>query len=441
MVEKSIIDIDLKHIWHPCSQMKDYETFKPLVVQNAKGSEIFLKNGQPIIDAIASWWCKSLGHHHPRLKHALLKQAEHFEHVILANTTNETITKLSQRLASLTKTLDKISFASDGSCAIEMALKMSIHSRKILNQQHKKAFLSLQNSYHGETIGTLAVSDLGIYKAPYQSLYFKDVQFVKNIPYVSGKEDPLWSDCSEIWPTIEKQLAPFSDATTALIVEPIIQGAGGMKIYSQDFLKRLRCWTEQHDIHLITDEILTGMGRTGTMLACEHANIEPDFLCLSKGLTAGYLPLSVMLTNKNIYNYFYHDYDPAKSFLHSHTHSGNALAAACALEVFKIIDDENILDRAQELENKMKRAFTNIANKTRKLKNIRGIGGMVAADLITDHPNRRIGYEIFQKAVEYGALLRPLGNTVYWLPPLNIDDKTLIRLEDITVKAINAIDF
>ena len=425
-----LIERDLNTLWHPCSQMKDYETFRPLIVRSASGPYIELSNGQKIIDAISSWWCKSLGHGHPKLKAALIKQLDYFEHVILANTTNNNIIELSERLTNLTKNLKKVLYASDGSCAVEIAMKMSIHARQITGDVSRYKFMALSNSYHGETGLALSVSDLGIYSAPYKAILI-NTAFLENIPYVKNKQDPLWEDCSSYWPNIEKQLEQHKDTLTAIIIEPIVQGAGGMLIYSKDFLKRLRAWTTQHNIHLIADEIMTGLYRTGLPLACNHADIEPDFLCLGKGLTAGFLPLSAALTTNKIYDLFYDDYESGKSFLHSHTHTGNALAVSVALENLKIIKTE-ITDH----ENLLAELMTEVSESTGKLTNIRNIGSIVAADLISPTPLPRMGYKVYQEAIKLGALLRPLGNTLYWLPPLNISQDVLYKLKDITRDAI-----
>jgi adenosylmethionine---8-amino-7-oxononanoate aminotransferase len=440
LTDTNLISRDLQHLWHPCSQMKDYEIFKPLVIKRAQGSYIELTNGKKIIDAISSWWCKSLGHNHPQLKQALLIQLEKFEHVILANTTHESIVQLSEKLTALAQTLKKVFYVSDGACAIEIALKMSLHARKILGEYKKQRFVALANGYHGETMGALSVSDVGIYRAAYRELLF-DVTFLSSIPYVSGKHDPLWHNCQTHWEILQKQLEPLAETTTAIVIEPIVQGAGGMLLYSQDLLKRLRAWTKAHGIHLIADEIMTGIGRTGKMLACEHANIEPDFLCLGKGLTSGWLPLSAMLTSHELYNLFYADYAAGKNFLHSHTHSGNALAVSVALETLNIMERENICARVLTLENNMLKALTCIAEDTGKLINVRGIGAIVAADLVVKDSHQRAGFAVYQKAVKLGALLRPLGNTIYWLPPLNIDYNTLSKLSEITRKAIQTTKF
>lgn len=432
----NLIDRDLKHIWHPCSQMKDYETFPPLIIDRAEGAYLYTESGKPIIDAISSWWCKSLGHNHPRLSAALVSQLERFEHIILANTTNPVIVELSERLAQLSPTLDKVIYASDGSCVIEAAMKMSIHSRRITGKTERNKIMALSNGYHGETCLALSVSDLGIYKDDYTAL-LKDVEFIQNIPYVTGTDDPLWADCTEHWHKIEAQLNNQVDSLSAIIFEPILQGAGGMRIYSQDFLRRLRQWATAHDVHLIADEIMTGFGRTGYATACEHAGIEADFLCVAKGLTGGMLPMSAMLTSTAMYNVFYDDYAKRKSFLHSHTHSGNNLAAAVAIATLDVLQEENLYQHVRENSYQLREHMQAVQEQTGALQNIRHLGWVVAADLISDNP--RAGYAVYQRATEYGALLRPLGNTLYWLPPLNMKMETLIALRDITARAINEV--
>lgn len=434
------INRNRQHIWHPCSQMKDYEAFPPLMIKKAYGSYIELTDGRRIIDAISSWWCKSLGHNHPRLKAALQAQLECFEHVIFANSTYEIIIQLSEKLGNLCPGLNKIFYASEGSSAVEIALKMSLHAQQLLSQNQRTQFTSLQNGYHGETFMALGLSDLGLYRKAYEAHLIKP-NFIQNIPYVHSSSDPLWNNCSAIWPDIEKQLEKQEANLAAIIIEPIVQGAGGMKIYSQDFLRRLRKWTQTHGIYLIADEIMTGLGRTGQALACEHAKIKPDFICLSKGLTSGWLPMSAVLTHSEIYNLFYDDYSSGKSFLHSHTFSGNALAAAVALECLNILKDEEIFQQVREKEIILKKLMHEVHDKTERLTNIRGIGAIIAADLqLTEtEKNQRIGYQIFQKALQLGAWLRPLGNTLYWLPPLNTPLFVLEELKDISILAIKQI--
>lgn len=418
--------------------MKDYETFPALQVVSAKGSYIDLKSGRAIIDAVSSWWCKSFGHNHPVLKAALQAQVEQFEHVIFANTTYDVIENVSARLSEMTATLDKIFYVGDGSCAIEVAMKMSLHARYIEGATRRTHFIALEHAYHGETLATLSVSDCGIYRDPYQA-HLKEAFFIRGIPYVSGLQDPEWEDAGATWENIENQLAPYVDTATAVIVEPVLQGAGGMKIYSPDFLKRLRQWCTQHGVHLIADEIMTGLGRTGKRFACDHASIEPDFLCLGKGLTAGWLPFSAVMTTESIYALFYDDYEKGKSFLHSHTYSGNPLGAAIALAVLRLLETDITYEKINVLGEKMRAAMHDIANKHAVLKNIRQVGAVVAADITCAAPGQRLGYAVFQAAVKKGALLRPLGNTIYWCLPFNTTDETLWALRDITLSSLDEV--
>lgn len=431
----TLIDRDLSHNWHPCTQMKDYLLYDPITIKKTKGSYLYLENGRKIIDAISSWWCKSLGHSHPRLKNAILKQIEKFEHVIQARTTNETIVQLSEKLCSLTDSLNKVYYTSSGSNAVEVAIKMSLHFRKNMGQEKKIQFISLKNSYHGETIGAMSVSDLSIYKSTYHTLLFQS-HLLDEIPYVSHTEEALWYDSNDIWEHTAQKLNSLKDSTTAIIIEPIVQGTGGMKIYSQDFLKKLRAWSKDNDVHLIADEIMTGIGRTGKMFACEHANIEPDFMCIGKGLTSGWLPFSAVLTTNIIYEAFYDDFEKGKAFMHSETYCGNPLGAAIALETLNIIDEDNILSHVNQISPTMLQYFQHIAFSTGKIKNIRNIGAIIAAELIPHPSIQRIGLHVASKAIQHGALLRPMNNTLYWLPPLNINSNELHKLFHITQKSL-----
>lgn len=416
----NITDKALEYIWYPCSKMEDYQDFKPQHIKKALGSYIELNNGKRVIDAISSWWCKSLGHGHTRLQQALIEQMAKFEHVMQPHMANDVIVELSEKLAGLTTNLKKAFYASDGSTAVEIALKMSLHAQINRGEQHRKKFLALENGYHGETIAALSVSDLGKYKKPYEDLLF-ETKFIPNIPYVSNAQN---QDTN--WNLVENFLEENQHEVAAIILEPIVQGAGGMKIYSQHFLRKLSQWAKKYNIYLIADEIMTGIGRTGKMLACNHSDIEPDFLCLSKGLTSGMLPLSVCLTSNEIYNLFYKK-DP---FLHSNTHYGNALAASVAVEVLNIFKQENIIENIAKLNmlNKMQK----IAKNTGLVSNIRFIGGIVAADLAENID----GFKFYKKAMENGAILRPIGNCLYWMPPLNSKEETIEELAYITERTL-----
>jgi adenosylmethionine-8-amino-7-oxononanoate aminotransferase len=431
---------DRKHVWHPCSQMKDYETFPPVEVVGASGSRLFLKNGSNLIDATSSWWCKTLGHGHPRLREALFRQAGKFEHVISANTANETLVGLSEQLSTLCPPLDKVFYAGDGSSAVEIALKMALHAQRIRGQSQRTRFLALGNGYHGESGLALAVSDLGLYREPYAAVLPAPI-LVRELPYVSGPADPLWNDASAAWPVIEATLDAHRETAAALIVEPVLQGAGGMRVYSPDLLRRLRAWTQRHGVLLIADEILTGFWRTGKMLAIDHAGIVPDLLCLSKGLTAGWMPFSATLVHPDLYAAFYADYGHGRDFLHSNTYSGNALGAAVAREALSIYTEPGFGASVTDFGVTLARRWAQVAAATGVLRNVRGVGGVVAADLIVPPSleKSRVGFEVFREAVGRGALLRPLGNTLYWLPPLNTPTADLDRLAEITVDSVGAV--
>jgi len=420
-------------VWHPCTSMKNDDVSGLLRIKNSEGSILTLENGKQIIDGISSWWCKSLGHNHPRLKAALQRQLERFEHVMPANTTYDKLEELSEKLTTYVPYTDKVFYAGDGACAVEIALKMSVHARVVQGQDKKRRFITLKNSYHGETLGALSVSGAERFRSAYTSMLFKP-HVIEEIPYVTGKNDPLWQDCQSAWHQIEPQLDQLAETATALIVEPIVQGAGGMLLYSQDFLKRLVRWAKQHDIHLIADEIMTGVGRTGKFLASEHADIQPDFVCLSKGLTSGWLPLSAVLTTHEIYDVLHADQTPGRTFVHSHTHSGNALAVSVALETLKIIEAEKLCERANDFGYNMYSTMQDIAKTTGKLENVRGIGAIAAADMVSRTGNA--GQRFAQEALKRGALLRPIGKTIYWLPPLTIAEETLTDLMRITAESL-----
>ncbi len=433
---------DLRHIWHPCSQMKDYELFPPLQVKEARGAFIITADGRKIIDAISSWWCKSLGHSHPRIRKAVQAQIKKFEHVIMANTCNETLVELSEKLCSLMPGLDKVFYADNGSTAVEVAMKMSLQYNLQAGSPERNKFLALKNGYHGETIFALAAGESGIYSDPFKSVMPK-IDKIKNIPYLSGQDSPAWKRMNEDdWSNIEKELERKSDKLAAIIFEPVVQGAGGMLVYSPDFLHRLRKWSRKNGVHLIADEIMTGFGRTGKTFACEHAGIVPDFICLSKGLTAGWGAMSAVACSNKIYDAFYDDYMKGTSFLHSNTYCGNAIAAAAALEALKIYEDEKIVANVARRSCELRRRMEWVASETGVLENVRGIGFIAAADIINPDTGKsfpvasRTGFNFYRNAVEFGALLRPLGDTVYFLPPLNTPDKVLDDLAEIAVKAL-----
>lgn len=413
--------------------MKSFQTNPPLIIERAQGSILYTNQG-PVIDAISSWWCKSLGHGHPAVIRAIEKQLACFEHVIGANTTHPAIVHLAERLSEITGK-QHVYFASDGASAVEIAMKLAIHSTALKGFPDKNQFIALKNGYHGETLGTMSVSDLGIYKAPYTQ-FGVNTHFIQDIPYCLGKEDPLWTDCDSHWNLTLPQLDAISEQVCAIILEPVVQGAGGMLCYSPAFLKKLALWAKSKKILLIADEIMTGMGRTGKWLACEHAGVNPDLICLSKGLTAGTLPLSCVMIDSEIYDLFYDNTKAAQSFLHSHTYSGHALGVCAALATIQTLHNEDLLTQAITLGDLMLDYFNDINKQSGQLKNIRGLGAMVAAELV-DVAGFNIAQEVARQALQAGALLRPIGNTLYWLPPFNTDEKIIGQLAKITLNSID----
>ncbi|OGV56864.1 MAG: adenosylmethionine--8-amino-7-oxononanoate transaminase [Lentisphaerae bacterium GWF2_44_16] len=442
MKAEELISLDLKHVWHPCSQMKDYQTLPPIAVEKASGSFLYTKDGKAVIDAISSWWCKGIGHAHPRIKKAVTAQMEKFEHVIMANTCNETLAELSRRLSELCPSLDKVFYADNGSTSVEIAMKMSLQYHAQTGNPDKKDFASLVNGYHGESILALAAGDCGLYSEPFEKQLPHSLK-LGPFEHISGMKSEGWKKFpEEQWRDIERHLNLDASYLAAIIFEPVLQGAGAMKIYSPELLKKLRKWATENNVHLIADEIMTGFGRTGKMLACEHAAIVPDFLLLSKCLTAGWGPMSAVLCTDKIYNAFYADYDTGKSFLHSNTFAGYALAAAAALETLKIYEEENIIDNIEKRSSGLLKRMQYVADETKALANVRGVGFMAAADIVNPASGApycaglRKGFEFFRNAMDMGAFLRPIGDTVYFLPPFNTDENILDDLAEITVRAL-----
>lgn len=418
--------VDFSQVWYPCSQMKDYEKFTPVAIKKAHGSYLYREDGFEIVDAISSWWCKSLGHSHPALSKALTDQLSKLDHIIMANTAVDVTLDLSKRLCSIMPHINKVMYASDGSCAVEMALKLSLQYRLNTGSKRRR-FACLENAYHGETIATMSVSDCGLYSKPFTDAMFESTKLP--VVYVSSEADPLWHDCAAHWQDVLTVLEPIKDELTAVIVEPILQGAGGMLVYSQDYLKRLANFCHDNQIHLIADEIMTGFYRTGKQFAFEHAGIKPDMICLGKGLTGGMLPLSAVLTTDEIYDVFYDDYETGKAFMHSHTHSGNALACAVALAALDEYAKPEFTKHLSQLMDYSATQMQALVKQNEHLSHFRHIGMMQAFDLQANQS--RAGFQFFQKAIEKGAWLRPLGNSIYWLLPLNSPLEAVNKLHSV----------
>lgn len=424
---------DLKHIWHPCSQMKDYETFPPIVIKRGEG--VFLEDmeGKKYLDAVSSWWVNLFGHSNKRINDALYKQANKLEHVIFANFTHEAAIELGERILKVApKGLNKIFFGDNGSSAIEIALKMSFQYHQQIGKRKKTRFVALSDGYHGETLGALSVGGVDLYSEIYKPLLL-DVIRPEGPNCFRCKYNLDRLNCNaECFEAMEKAVEEKHEEITAIIIEPMVQCAAGMKIYSPEYLKKLRKLCNEYDINLIADEIAVGFGRTGEMFACNHAQISPDIMCVSKGLTSGYMPLSLVLTTDKIYDVFYDEYDTMKAFLHSHSYSGNPLGCAVAVETLKIFQEENILEK-----NKKKSSIIreNIEEKFKDIPYVgecRQIGMIGAIELVKNKETKeafdwkeRVGYQIYKIALSKGVLLRPLGNIIYFMPPYVINEQEI----------------
>ncbi|MCV3433121.1 adenosylmethionine--8-amino-7-oxononanoate transaminase [Campylobacter lari] len=401
-------ELDLKHIWHPCTQMSDHE-FLPLIpIKNAKGVYLYDFDEKSYIDCISSWWVNIFGHCNEYINEKIKDQLQNLEHVLLAGFSHEPIIKLSQRLCELLP-FDKCFFADNGSSAIEVALKMSFQYH-LNNGSKKDKFLSLSNSYHGETLGALSVGDVALYKKTYEPLLLKSI----TTPVPTSK------DYTKELEILESILKNYHHEICAFILEPLLQCAGNMHMYELGYLDEAVKLAKDYGVQVIFDEIATGFGRTGKMFALDYCSQSIDYICLSKGITGGYLPLSMVLTKDEIYEKFYDSYESQKAFLHSHSYTGNALACAAANATLDIFEKENIIAK-----NKTKSTF--IKKQWESLKEFDFLGnfrnlGMVSAFDIQKSKYQRAGLEVFQRALEKGLLLRPLGNTIYFMPPYVINE-------------------
>ncbi len=432
---------DLDVLWHPCSQMKDHEGVFPMIpIRRGQGVWLEDFDGNRYIDAISSWWVNLFGHAHPHINRRLREQAETLEHVILAGLTHPAATRLAEQLVALTPPgLDRVFYADSGSAAVEIALKMSFHHWKNRGQDRTR-FACLSGSYHGETLGALAVSDVGLYRDTYAPLLLEPL-VVPSPDAFERAPGASWAEHAEArFAEMERVLAEHHHELCAVIVEPLVQCAGGMRMYDPVYLKKLRQACDHYEVHLIADEIAVGFGRTGTLFACEQAGIAPDLMCLSKGLTGGYLPLSAVLTSESIYQSFYDDYATFKAFLHSHSYTGNALCCAAALAVLELFADHDVLGDNRNLAERMRRAVEPLVDHP-NVAEVRQTGMIVAMEMVDDrgcaYPlEERRGIRVYRHALDHQALLRPLGNVVYFMPPYVISDDEIDHLGRVAIAAI-----
>ena len=428
MQNKNFIQRSLKSVWHPCSQMKHYEQNNLIPIKRAKGVWLYDFDGNKYLDATSSWWVNLFGHNQPLIKAKIKKQIDLLEHSMIAGLTHEPVIELSEQLAKLTK-LGHCFYGSDGANAIEIAIKMSTHFWRQNKQQRKNKLVYLRKSYHGETLGALAVTSIPIFKESYKDLLKNHIQI--NSPdwrdrsAEETKEEFAEKKLDELRSLLKKR----HNSISAIIVEPLVQCAGGMAMHSKNYLIGLAKMCQEFDVHLIADEIAVGFGRTGSMFAFQQAKIIPDFLCLSKGLTGGYLPLSVVLTTKTIYQAFYHN-DTRQGFLHSHSYTGNPLACAAALATLSIFKNKKIIQSNRQKTKMINALLTDL--KTLPINNLRNLGMIWAFEI-----DKKINPEkILKYCHQHGLLIRPIGLTFYLMPPYCIKESEAKFMLDVLTRGI-----
>lgn len=436
---------DLKVLWHPCTQMREHEQDFPLIpIKSGRGAYLQRFNGEQLLDAVSSWWTNLFGHANAQISAAISEQAQQLEHVIFSGFSHAPAIELAEALVAMTPNgLTRVFYGENGSAAVEIALKMSYHAHLNQDQPQRKKFIALQNGYHGETLGALSMTDVPLYRKVYAPLLLQPI-FAPSPDAFLASEGETAADCAiRAADSLRDILEANPGEIAALIVEPLVQCAGGMRMYDPEYLRRIRQLCDLHGVHLIADEIAVGFARTGTLFACEQANISPDIMCLSKGLTGGSLPLSAVLTTDSIYRAFWHE-DRSKAFLHSHSYSGNPIACSAALAVTRIFQSQDIIGQNRLTAQLMRQAAQPIADFAH-IADYRQTG-MIAAFELQDGGKRGRAFEherqralrAYNRALECGVLLRPLGNVIYWMPPYCVSEHDIEQLARATREAIEA---
>jgi len=426
----------LRSVWHPCTQMQHHETVPLIPVSHGKGAWLYDHEGRRYLDAISSWWVNLFGHANPRINAALKDQLDRLEHAMLAGFTHEPVIQLSEKLSALTDhQLGHSFYASDGASAVEIALKMSFHAWRNSGKSDKQEFVCLKGSYHGETIGALAVTDVALFKDAYGPL-LRASQIVMSPDARTATEGETAQDVARrAAADVERLFVERADKIAAIIIEPLVQCATGMAMHDPLYLQLVRELCDRHQVHMILDEIAVGCGRTGTFFACEQAAVWPDFLCLSKGISGGYLPLSLVMTREEIYQAFY-SADVTRGFLHSHSYTGNPLACRAALATLQIFEDDDVLATNRVRADRLTAALAPLANHER-VRNFRNRGMIWAFDAIAAAPD--FSRRFFSTAVEHELLMRPIGSTVYLMPPYILNDEEIDGLAANTLAVFNKV--
>jgi len=437
---------DLQHVWHPCTQMRDHEQHPPIPIHHGRGPWLYDYDGRRYLDGISSWWTNLFGHAHPEISAAVAKQATQLEHVLLAGFTHEPAVQLAEQLVRLAPAgLTRCFYADNGSAAVEVALKMSFHYWQNRGAKAKRRFLTLSNSYHGETLGALAVGDVPLYRQTYQPLLLDVLTAPSPDAYEREPGETPEAHARRKFVAMEALLQQHAGELAAVIVEPLVQCAGSMRMYHPVYLQLLRDACDRYGVHLIADEIAVGFGRTGTLFACEQAGIRPDFMCLSKGLTGGYLPLSAVLTGEEIYAAFYDEYATQRAFLHSHSYTGNPLACAAALATLAQFARGGVLERNRQLSARMAARIAPLAAHPHVV-DIRQCGMILAVEFAQDRASRnpypwqqRRGLAMHRIALEREVLLRPIGDVIYAMPPYVLSDDECDLLVDTMIHCVERV--
>lgn len=436
---------DLSVLWHPCTQMKDHERLPLIPIERGAGVWLYDFEGRRYLDAISSWWVNLFGHANPFIAARIKQQLDTLEHVLLAGFTHAPVIELSERLVAMAPPgLSRVFYADNGSSGIEVALKMSYHAWRNQGAERKSKFVCLEHSYHGETLGALSVGDVSLFKSTYQPLLME----VLKAPSPDCSARLPGETCVDVARRaaagMEALLAQQHAEISAVIIEPLVQCASGMRMHDPLYLRLLRALCDRYQVHLIADEIAVGFGRTGTLFACEQAGITPDFMILSKGLTGGFLPLAAVLTTDAMYRVFYDDYDKLSAFLHSHSYTGNPLACAAALATLDLFAQSDVIGENRRRAEVMQQAVSDLTDHPQVLE-VRQRGMILAIEMIQDKVTRtpfpwqeRRGVRAYEYALQHEVLLRPLGNVLYWLPPYVISEDEISLLADVTRQAIHA---
>ncbi len=436
---------DLDVLWHPCTQMREHlDGPAPIPIRRGAGAWLEDFDGRRYLDAVSSWWTNLFGHAHPRIAAAIAAQAQSLEQVILAGFAHEPAIRLAESLRALAPDgLRRVFFADNGSAGVEVALKMCFHAHQNRGDTQRTRFVTLTNSYHGETLGALGVSDIPLYRRVYAPLLLEPL-FAPSPDHWHAQPGESTEACAlRAADALRALFESHAGSISALIVEPLVQCAGGMRMHHPAYLRAARALCDAHGVHLIADEIAVGFGRTGTLFACEQAGIAPDLMCVSKGLTGGFLPLAAVLATEAIYEAFLDD-SRERAFLHSHSYTGNPLACAAALATLEEFRSRPVLDDVRALGERME-ALAAPLREHPHVADVRRTGAILAIELVAERSRRtpfpagrRVGRVAYRHALARGVLLRPLGDVLYWMPPYCLDDDALALLSDVTRSAIGA---